>query len=145
MLCDEKVISNLFYVVRLKDESQDKLKAICLWLNTTWGILSILASREETHGAFISLNMSHWRLLPILNINDLDQTKIEALARLFDKFKNVQLSRIPEQYGSRGRVDRLRIELDTAFLKVLDIEPEKNDLLSLYAEISQSLVQWIGE
>jgi hypothetical protein len=80
----------------------------------------------------------------VLNVNALDQTKIGTLARLFDKLKDVQLSRIPEQYGSRGRVDEVRLELDTAFLKVLGIEAEKNDLLSLYHEIAQSLVQWIG-
>jgi len=145
MVCDEKVISNIFYVVRLKDERQDWLKAICVWLNTTWGILTILASREETHGAFISLNMSHWRLLPVLNVNALDQSIIEGLAGIFDKLKDVRLSRIPEQYGSRGRIDKGRVELDKSFLNIMGIQVQENDLLAIYGEIAQSLVQWIGD
>jgi hypothetical protein len=144
MLCDEKVISNMFYVLRLKDETEDRLKAICLWLNTTWGILTVLASREETHGAFISLNMSHWRLLPVLNVDALDQKNIEELALLFYKFKNVQMSRIPEQYGSMGRIDKSRVELDRSFLNIMGIKTQEDDILSLYGEISQSLIQWIG-
>lgn len=144
MLSDEKVISNVFYALRLKDENIERLKTLCLWLNTTWGIMSILASREETHGGFIRLKMSQWRLLPILNIDALDQKIIEELARLFDKFKNVQMSRIPEQYGSRGRIDKSRVELDRSFLNIMGIKTQEDDILSLYGEISQSLVQWIG-
>lgn len=145
MFSDEEVISNIFYALRLRQETLEKIKALCLWLNTTWGILSVLASREETHGGFIRLKMSQWRLLPILDVDGIEENKVSAFASLFDKFADSPLRRIPEQYGSMGRVDRLRIELDTAFLKVLDIEPEKNGLLSLYAEISQSLTQWIGK
>lgn len=144
MLSDEKVISNIFYAVRLKKESPEKLKALCLWLNTTWGILSVLASREETRGGFIRLKMSQWRLLPILDIDGIEENKVSAFASLFDKFANSQLRRIPEQYGSSGRVDRVRLEFDTAFLRVLGIHAEEKDLSSLYAEIAQSLVQWVG-
>jgi len=44
MLSHERLIGNIFYAVRLRNESEDRLKALCLWLNTTWGILTILAS-----------------------------------------------------------------------------------------------------
>jgi hypothetical protein len=145
MLSDEKLISNIFYAVRLKNETSNRLKALCLWLNTTWGILTILGSREETRGGFIRLKMSQWRLLPILDIDGIEKNKVSAFASLFDKFADSPLRRIPEQYGSRGRVDRLRLELDTSFLRVLGIQAEDNDLLSLYAQIAQSLVQWVGD
>jgi len=144
MVCDEKVISNIFYAVRLKDETAQKVKALCLWLNTTWGILTVLASREETHGAFIGLKMSHWRLLPVLNVHSLGSKKLRQLADLFDEFKDVRLSRIPEQYGSRGKVDKRRLELDMSFLRIMGMEPKENELLALYGEIAQSLVQWVG-
>jgi hypothetical protein len=71
MLSTEPVLSNIFYSVRLKDENLNRMKAVCLWLNTTWGILTILASREETRGGFIRLKMSQWRLLPVLDIDSL--------------------------------------------------------------------------
>ncbi len=144
MVSDEKVISNIFYAVRLKEETVEKVQALCLWLNTTWGILTCLSSREETHGAFIRLKMSHWRLLPVLNVGILGAKKLGLLAGLFDKFKDVRLSRIPEQYGSRGKIDMRRLELDKSFLGIMGIKADQSDLMSLYSEIAQSLVQWIG-
>ena len=145
LLSDERVISNIFYAVRLKNESQERLKALCLWFSTTWGILTVLASREETQGAFVSLKQSQWRLLPVLNIDELTKKQITSLAAVFDRFKDKQLSRIPEQYGSSGKVDDLRIELDTAFLSAVGIKVKEDDLLLLYHEIGSSLRQWIGD
>ena len=144
ILSEEKLISNIFYAVKLKNESEDRLKALCLWLNTTWGILAVLASREETRGAFISLNQSHWRLLPVLDIDRLAKNKVKALAQIYDEFKDKELARIPEQYGSKGEVDKLRVQLDLSFLKCLGIQVEESALLSLYSQIGSSLAQWMG-
>ena len=145
LLSDEQVISNIFYAVRLKNESQERLKALCLWFSTTGGILTVLASREETRGAFVGLKQSQWRLLPVLNIDKLMKKQITSLAAVFDKFQDKQLSRIPEQFGSSGKVDDLRIELDTAFLSAIGIDVKVDDLLLLYHEIGSSLRQWIGD
>jgi hypothetical protein len=143
MFSNEPVLSNLFYSVRLKDESPERMKAVCLWLNTTWGILTTLASREETRGGFLSLKMSQWRLLPVLDINALSQERVKALASTFDNFREKDLGRIPEQYSAKGR--QLRTQLDLAFLKVMGIEAKENDLFTLYDDISSSLRQWLGE
>jgi hypothetical protein len=143
MISTEPVLSNIFYSVRLKDENLDRMKALCLWLNTTWGILTTLASREETRGGFLSLKMSQWRLLPVLNIDSLGQDKLEALASIYDNFKDKDLGRIPEQYREKGR--QLRTQLDQTFLKVIGIDVKESDLHSLYDEITSSLKQWLGE
>lgn len=145
LLSDTKVISNMFYAVNLKEENIERLKALCLWFSTSWGLLTVLASREETEGAFVSIKQSQWRLLPVLSIDKLTRKQITKLASVFDEFKDKLLSRIPEQFGSGGKVDDLRIELDTAFLGVIGITVEKDDLLLLYHEIGSSLKQWIGD
>jgi hypothetical protein len=145
LLSDEQVISNIFYAIKIKDENPEKLRALCLWFNSTWGILTVLASREETRGAFVGVKQSQWRLLPVLDINKLSKKQINKLSFVFEEFKSKQLSRIPEQFGSDGKVDDLRIELDTAFLGGIGITVEKDDLLLLYHEIGSSLKQWIGD
>jgi len=145
MVAGDKLISNIFYVVRLKDESMERIKSLCLWLNTTWGILTVLSSREETHGGFIRLKMSQWKLLPVLDINSLPKDKVKALARVFDEYEDKRLSRIPVQYGGEGKIDKLRLNLDCSFLDVLGLEAEEEDLIRLYREISESLVQWVGK
>lgn len=143
LLSTDPIISNIFYSVKLREETIDRLKALSLWMNVTWGILTILASREETHGGFISLNQSHWRLIPVLDIDSFNQDRIRALASIFDEFKEKDLGRIPEQYSKNGR--QLRTQLDLVFLKTLDIEASENDLFALYDDISSSLTQWLGD
>jgi len=144
MISEEPVLSNVFYAIKLKNEDEDRLKALCLYLNTTWGILTILANREETEGAWVRLKMSHWRLLPVLDVDKMSSSKIRELAKIFDKFKNKSLQRIPLQYGVEGAIDKLRKEIDLAFLYAMDISIEEKKLLWLYKEISSSLRQWIG-
>ena len=144
MISEEAILSNIFYVLKLKDESENRLKALCLWFNTTWGILTVLANREETEGAWIRLKMSQWRMVPVLNVEGLTEEEITNLAATFDNFKNKDLSRIPEQYGLKGKVDRLRTELDLSFLEAMGIHAKEDDLLPLYCEIASSFRQWLG-
>jgi hypothetical protein len=53
LYCDEPVVCNIFFGLKQKEGvklSENHFKALILWLNTTWGILSILANRTETRG-----------------------------------------------------------------------------------------------
>jgi hypothetical protein len=144
MLSDQKTISNIFYILRLKNETPEKLKSLCLWLNTTWGILTMLASREETRGGFIGLKMSQWKLLPVLDVDKLSEESIKRLADVYDEFDSASFQRIPEQYGTSGNVDELRFKLDQKFLEVVGIKVERTELLTLYTEIAQAVAQWVG-
>lgn len=143
MFSAKKLISNIFYCIRLKKESPERLKALCVWLNTTWGLLTVLSSREETHGGFISMKMSQWRFLPVLDIDELSSKEIAALVDIYGNFSRKRFARIPEQYGVKGKVDELRREMDKAFLRVMGID-EVDSLASLYQDLAQSLKQWIG-
>lgn len=143
MYSSVKIISNIFYSIRLKNETPERLKALCAWLNTTWGILTILASREETHGGFISMKMSQWRLLPVLDLDQLSSKKTSKLAAIFDEYSKAKLPRVPEQYGVKGHIDKNRKSLDLAFLNTMGIG-EADSLPDLYQDVAQSLKQWIG-
>ena len=142
----QPVLSNIFYAVKLKEASDVKrLKALCAWLNSTWGIMTILACRQETRGAWISLKMSHWRLLPVIDVTALPNESIEALSRVFDDFKHAELKRLPEQYSSRQEE---RLNLDVKVLKALEpnlSEREVRDWLTeLYLDLSEAFKEWIG-
>ena len=143
LLSEEPMLCNIFYALRLKRENNEKLKALCLWFNTSWGILTALANREETEGGWIELNQSHWRLMPVLNIGKLPKEKLNSLAALFDSFEDRELARIPQQFGVDGSVDQLRLELDLSFLDIMGVKSSSSDLISLYSEIASSLVQWL--
>ena len=55
MYASEPLLSNIFYAVKLRTNNSKSLKSLCLWLNTTWGLMTILANREETEILFPSI------------------------------------------------------------------------------------------
>ncbi|RJP75813.1 MAG: hypothetical protein C4524_11095 [Candidatus Zixiibacteriota bacterium] len=145
LLANRKTIANIFYSVRINYENINKYKALCLWLNTTWGIMSILANRQETHGGFISMKMTQWRMMSILDIHKLDQNKVDKLAEVFDNYKHHSLARIPQQYVADSYSLSERYRIDNEFLEVFGVTAEKEELLQLYNPLSQAIIQWVGD
>ena len=145
MCSTQPVLSNIFYALRLRTgQDTERLKALCLWLNTTWGILTILANRSETRGRWIRLKMTHWRLQPILDVTRLDEEKIKKLAAIFDRYCNEELRRLPEQFNSND-IDPIREGIDQSFLEAMEVKFSDKELNDLYSLVHQNLSAWIGE
>lgn len=137
----EPVLSNIFYAVRL-DGDERKMKALALWLNTTWGVLSTLANRSETEGGWINLKMTHWRLQPVLDVVNLDEGLLIKLSRLFDNYAQSELRRLPEQFNPEDP-DPIRRAIDEEFLEALNVTVEEKVLLDVYKKIHESLSTWL--
>ena len=147
----EPTLSNMFYAVRLdvKDEVRELAeKALVLWLNTTWGFLTVLFNREETRGRWTSLKMSQWRLLPVLDVTSLDHEILKRLAIIFDKYADKVPRRIPEQFNP-NKPDPIRLEIDKEFIKTfapsIDDGIIKHELRELYRRIHVALGLWMRE
>ncbi|MBS7614564.1 hypothetical protein KEJ18_02365, partial [Candidatus Bathyarchaeota archaeon] len=145
----EPVLSNIFYSVRLKKVSENRAKALCLWQNTTWGILAILASREETIGRWMRLKMGHWKLLPVLDAVSLPKEKLTRLGDLFEEFAETEWRRLPEQFTGTT-IQEERVKLDLEVLKVLqpniNLSEAENFLRrELYVRIAEAFRRWIGK
>jgi hypothetical protein len=112
-------------------------------LNTTWGILSILANRSETEGVWISLKITHWKLQPVLDITRLSEEQVAKLAEVFDRYCNETPRRLPEQFEPNN-IDPVRKKIDTEFLNALNIKFEEKELLELYSLMYHNLKAWIG-
>lgn len=145
------ILSNLFYAVRLNVPNNVKEyteKALVLWLNTTWGLLTVLTNRQETEGAWTELTMAQYRLLPVLNVNSLDIDTLKRLVEVFDKYSDKSPTRIPEQFNPESP-DEVRLGIDIGFIKALrpDINEDevRSYLLKLYSHVHIALKQWIGE
>jgi hypothetical protein len=142
MFVPSKSLSNIFYAVKLaKRENIEKYKALCVWLNSTFGLLLILANREETEGAWVSLKMSHWRLQSTLNVDKLNKNVIGKLATIFDKYANRQMQRLPQQYNPQ-MIDPVRLAFDKEILAVLGIKIEEEQLIKIYKMIYDSFSEW---
>ncbi|MEM1624963.1 MAG: hypothetical protein QW794_06195 [Thermosphaera sp.] len=145
------VLSNMFYAVRLKKAEVEAEKALVYWLNTTWGLLSVIASREETRERWISLKIAHWKMLPVLDVGKLNSGTLKRLSSTFDELAQVEPKkpkRIVEQFSeSPDDVDPVRLKINLEFLKSLnssidEIEAKKR-LYGVYKRIAIAFKRWI--
>jgi len=139
------VLSNIFYAVRLRvgdDVRELAEKALVLWLNSIWGLLSIFINREETRGLFTRLKMTQWRLLPVLNVTALGIDRLRCLAEAFNRHANARFlvgSRLIDQFESGGR-----LVLDTDVANCLGMRVgsrELDELKRLYRLFGNALRQ----
>jgi len=98
----EPAISNVYFMVRTR-LTEEQEKALVLWLNGFWGILTVSAFMEIAEEAFTRLNTAQWRVLPVLNVRELDEDAVKRLANAFDKYASVDFGRLAEQSGRGHR------------------------------------------
>jgi hypothetical protein len=147
LYCDEPVVCNMFFGLKQKqcvNLTENHFKALILWLNTTWGILTILANRTETRGRWIELTITKWKLQPVLNVIQLDEETIGRLAWVLDQYRDKELRRLPDQFNPND-IDPVRKAIDRGFLGAMGIEVDENELNELYRLVYQTLKMWIGE
>jgi hypothetical protein len=139
----EPAISNVYFMVKT-DLTEEQEKALTLWLNSFWGILTVFAFMEITRSAFTSLNIAQWKILPVLNVRELDEGTVKCLANVFDKYANADFGRLTEQF-ERGT----RMEMDVDLIKCLSTSPIgadkegtlRSELKELYTQFSAALRQ----
>ena len=141
----EPAISNVYFTVRT-NLTEEQEKALILWLNSFWGILTVFSFMEITVGAFTGLSIAQWRVLPVLNVRELSEDAVKCLANAFDKHVNTDFGRFPKQF-ERGT----RMDMDIDVIKCLstpiseeDVKALRSGLSELYAQFSTVLRQISG-
>ncbi|MCX5888158.1 MAG: hypothetical protein NTY36_01735 [Deltaproteobacteria bacterium] len=112
MLClrvSEKVLSNMWWPVSFKEpfRSEEIEKALALWLNSTMGLLLVLANRQETRGAWIDFKKPVLEALPVLDLGGLNAGQLGQLAGAYDEVCREELRPFPEMAKDpvRARID----------------------------------------
>jgi len=139
----EPAISNVYFMVRM-NLTEEQEKALALWLNSFWGILTVFAFMEITEEAYTRLNIAQWKILPVRDIKGLDEGTVKCLANTFDKYANTDFGRLTEQFGRETRM-----EMDIDVIKCLSTTPIsadkegtlRSELKELYAQFSAALRQ----
>ena len=114
MYAPYEVLSNVFWPVRIDDVAKEK--ALALWLNSSVGVLSLLATRTTTRGPWVALKKADLELMPVLDVGKLPRRQLNALARLFDQIAEDEFLRLPEMAD-----DPTRAALDDGLAKILDL------------------------
>ena len=73
----ERGLSNVWWPVTLIEENEKAEKVLALWLNSTLGILTMVAHRVPTEGAWVQFKKPTIENLPILNVLALSATQLK--------------------------------------------------------------------
>lgn len=114
MRVEEKVLSNVFWEIQLDNVETEK--AIAIWINSSLGILTLLAQRTSTMGSWVAMKKADLENLPILDPRQLSSTELQALSNLFDELADAEFERLP------GMADCVaRSELDEGVSEILGL------------------------
>ena len=125
MRSDAKVLSNVWWPVLLEDTSAEK--ALAVWLNSSLGLLTILAQRTTTRGGWVAMKKADLEQLPVLDTSQLSPSQLKAMADLFDELAEEEFERLPAM-----RECQTRRALDDGLSRILGL-PDLSSLRTLLA------------
>lgn len=102
-------------------------KALALWLNSTLGLLMLLAHREETEGAWVDFKKPVLLGMPVLDVRALAADQMKTLSNAYDSVGSQSLLPFPEMAR-----DPVRQANDAAVSKATGL-PDLSLLRSLLA------------
>ena len=70
-------------------------KALTVWLNSSLGLLAILAQRTSTEGGWVGIKKADLEQLPVLDVREISDWQLQALAKLFDDMAEEEFERLP--------------------------------------------------
>ncbi|MBI4235975.1 MAG: hypothetical protein HY688_01290 [Chloroflexi bacterium] len=123
----EPVLSNVWWPLALAAAEEAQEKALALWLNSTSGLLTLLAHREETRGAWVDFKKPVLAAMPVLNVSALSPAQLDALAHAYDRLAQQPLQPFPLMDQ-----DPVRREIDAAVSQALGL-PDVRPLRDLLA------------
>ena len=93
MRVDSRVLSNVWWPVRVEDKSVEK--ALTLWLNSSLGLLTIMSERTSTEGSWVAMKKADLEKLPVLDTRHLTESQLRRLSQLFDELAEAEFERLP--------------------------------------------------
>ena len=98
-------LASMWWPVRFPDESFEK--AMAVWFNSSIGLLTLLATRNTTMGAWVQLKKADLERLPVLDLRALSEAQLRAMAALFDELRDEEFERLPAMADcpARRRLD----------------------------------------
>ena len=97
----------------------DIAKALCIYLNSTPGLLSLLGGRDNRVPSYPSFSLDTLRGLPVPNFEALGSANRELLDGWFDWLQNDVLLPLPQM-----NQDPVRHQIDEAVTQALGLDPE---------------------
>ena len=120
-----EVLSNVWWPVRVEDTSHEK--ALAVWLNSSLGLLTILAQRTSTEGGWVAMKKVDLQELPVLDPRRISSSQLQELSNLFDELAEAEFERLPAMVQCPARR-----ALDDGLSEILGL-PDLHTLRTLLA------------
>lgn len=126
----DSVLSNTWWPLSLKEEYANPSfeKTLILWLNSTLGMLELIANRQETEGAWVKFKKPVLSNLPVLDLAALTEEQVTFLAESFDEVSHEVIQPFPQMAD-----DPVRSRIDAAISEALRL-PDYSMLRKLLAQ-----------
>jgi hypothetical protein len=137
---DQPVLSNVWWSFAFKSDVTitDADKALTLWLNSTPGLLILLATRDETQGAWVDFKKPSLGAMPVLDVRALTREQLSVLAATYDRICDSELQPLPNM-----ATDEVRAEIDAAMAPTLKL-PDFSILRTMLAREPVVRMERIG-
>lgn len=112
----EPVLSNVWWPLLISPDDEGVEKALVLWLNSTLGMIILLAHREETQGAWIDFKKPVLLAMPVLDVRAITPEQRQVLIEAYDALSDQTLLPFPEM-----ATDPMRGAIDAAVAKALGL------------------------
>ena len=117
VMLPERAVGSIWTPCRPHDP--DIAKALCLYLNSTPGLLALLGGRDNRKPSYPSFSLDTLRSLPIPNLAALGTDERRLLDSWFDWLKDQALQPFPQIH-----LDPVRQQIDDAVTQALGLDPE---------------------
>ena len=97
----------------------DFAEALCLYLNSTPGVLTLLGGRDNKIPAYPAFSLDTLRSLPVPDFRTMDLEGRRLLRQAFDQLQNEVLQPFPQM-----DVDPARQQIDDVVAQVLGLDPD---------------------
>ena len=125
MFVGTPVLSNVWWPIKTSKQAWDK--ALAVYLNSSLGLLTILAQRTSTEGGWVATKKGDLEVLPVLDIRQLPPPQLQAMSDLFDEMAEEEFERLPAMMNCPARR-----ALDDGLSRILGL-PDLSSLRTLLA------------
>jgi len=119
---EDPTISQVTWTVPM---TLEEAKIQTMWLNTTPGLLHILALRQDSKGGFVQIKKESLSNLLLLDVKKLTNEQIKTLMDLTERVKKIKMNKLVNQFEEAAKKQGIRYELDKAFLGIFGLDIEK--------------------
>ena len=93
MLSETAVLSRMWWPIQAARVSFEK--SLGVWLNSSFGLLTLMAIRNTTQGSWVQLKKADLEALSVLDLRRLSPAQLEGLSGLFDEMAEEEFERLP--------------------------------------------------